>query len=204
MAASDNKDFPHQLRTPRPARECLSAPELNERLEEEIGRAERHRTPLSCLLVSIDDIERLANAHGAELPVRALAYLGAALERQLRRFDRVGRPGEGELLIVLPGADERRAEIVARRALGRLHAVKIELDGIRRPLHVSIGIAPWHQGLEAGHLLEQARLAAGAVRGEEPPAAPQPGAAPRSSGALGGPSAPVSSDRDKASTLERS
>jgi two-component system, cell cycle response regulator len=172
MAASyDDKDPLPRSRTARSPRPCLSACQLSERLEEEIARAQRHGTPLSCLLVSVDDVERLASVHGAELPGRALAYLGAALERQLRRFDRVGTPGEGELLIVLPGADECRAEIVARRALGRLHAVKIELDGIRRPLRVSIGIAPWREGLHAEQLLARTRLAASAAHVEEPPAA---------------------------------
>lgn len=151
-------------RTPRPPRECLPASELCARLDEEIARAERHRTPLSCLLVSIDEAEHLASGPTADLPAQALAYLATALERQLRRFDRVGCPAPGELSIVLPGADQPRAEMVARRALGRLHAVKVELDGSRRPLHVSIGIAQWHEGLGAEQLLESARLAAGADR----------------------------------------
>jgi diguanylate cyclase (GGDEF)-like protein len=166
MAAINNDDFPSPQRIVRAPRECLPAEELQERLEEEIVRAERHHTHLSCLLVSVDEVERLVGEHGVELPQRAVSYLSQALERQLRRFDRVGRPGAGELAILLPGADERRAEIVARRSLGRLHAVKIELEGVRRPLPVSIGIAAWHAGLDAGQLLEQARLAASGGRGE--------------------------------------
>ncbi len=39
------------------------------------------------------DVEQLASAHGEELPAQALAYLGAALGRELRRFDRVGHCG---------------------------------------------------------------------------------------------------------------
>lgn len=158
---SHDNDRPRIPRTPR---ECLPAAELGERLDEEIARAERHGTPFSCLLVSVDDIERLSSLYGAELPERALAYLAQALERQLRRFDRVGCPAPGQLLILLPGADERRAEMVARRALGRLHAVKIELDGPPRPLHVSIGIAQWHDGLGAEQLIGRARLAAAGDR----------------------------------------
>jgi diguanylate cyclase (GGDEF)-like protein len=166
MAAIDNDDHPSPRRIARAARACLPATELAERLEEEIVRAERHHTQLSCLLVSVDEVERLVGEHGTELPQRAVSYLSQALECQLRRFDRVGRPAEGELAIVLPGADERRAEMVARRSLGRLHAVKIELEGVRRPLPVSIGIAAWHAGLGAQQLLEQARRAACAPRGE--------------------------------------
>jgi diguanylate cyclase (GGDEF)-like protein len=157
MVASDSDN---STRMPRGPHGCLSWLELAERLEEEVNRAGRHRSALSCLLVSLDDIERLSSLHGEELPEQALAYLGAALGRELRRFDRVGRAAEGELLVLLPGADERRGEIVARRALGRLHAVKVELDGRRHPLRISIGIAAWREGLTAEQLLSQTRLAA--------------------------------------------
>jgi two-component system, cell cycle response regulator len=130
------------------------------RLEEEVSRAGRHHTPLSCLLVSLEDVEQLAQAHGRELPGEAIAYLGGALRRELRLFDRVGHAAEGELLVLLPGADERRGEIVARRALGRLHAVKIEVAGVRAPLRISVGIAAWREGLSGSDLLSQTRRAA--------------------------------------------
>lgn len=157
MVATDSQNH---IRVRRAPGDCLSPIQLMARLGEEVGRAERHGTPLSCLLVSLDDVEQLARAHGGELPARALAYLGTVLGPELRRFDRVGHAAEGELLVVLPGADERRAEIVARRALGRLHAVKIDVDGERRPLRISMGIAAWRGGLTGERLLSQARLAA--------------------------------------------
>jgi diguanylate cyclase (GGDEF)-like protein len=157
MAARDPQNPNHAPRAPT---ECLSPAELAVRLDEEVSRAERQHTALSCLLVSLDHVEQLARTHGEELPTQALAYLGGALGRELRRFDRVGYAAEGELLVVLPGADERRGEIVARRALGRLHAVKIELDGKRQSLQISMGIAAWSKGLTAEQLLSQTRLAA--------------------------------------------
>jgi diguanylate cyclase (GGDEF)-like protein len=168
MAASDD---PQQsaLSRPRPqpgaggvqARiDCLSAAALAERLAEEINRAGRHGTPLSCLLVSIDDLAELASQHGRELPEQALAYAGPALAHVLRRFDRVGRPSDSELLVVLPGADGPRGEIVARRVIDRLRAIKIESGGVRRPLRVSVGLAAWRDDLSAEQLLEQTRAAA--------------------------------------------
>ncbi len=157
MAANDS----HNSTSPqRGASDCISPAEMAVRLNEEVSRAGRHRTALSCLLVSLLEVERLASTHGQELPAQALDYLGAALGRQLRRFDRVGYWEDGELLVVLPGADERRGEIVARRALGRLHAVKIEVKGERQPLRISVGVAGWREGLSADQLLAQTRLAA--------------------------------------------
>jgi diguanylate cyclase (GGDEF)-like protein len=140
--------------------DCLSANALEDRLEEEINRAGRHGTPLSCLLVAIDDLIELASRHGRELPEQALAYAGPALLRELRRFDRVGRPSDTELLVVLPGADGPRGEIVARRVLDRLRSIKIETDGVRRPLRVSVGLAAWREDLDGEQLLAHTRAAA--------------------------------------------
>jgi GGDEF domain-containing protein len=169
MAANDSNNSTAPQGGPR---DCLSPVEMAARLDEEVSRAGRHRTPLSCLLVSLLDVEQLASVHGQELPAQALAYLGAALGRQLRRFDRVGYLRDGELLVLLPGADERRGEIVARRALGRLHAVKVEVQGRRQPLRISVGVAAWREGLSADQLLAQTRVAAqrrDRRDGEEPP-----------------------------------
>ncbi len=139
---------------------CLSAEALAERLEEEINRAGRHGTPLSCLLVVVENLDDLAKAHGSELSEQTLAYVGEALRRELRRFDRVGRPSDGELAVLLPGADGPRGEIVARRALARLRAIKIEADGERRPLRVSVGLAAWREDVGVEELLAQTRAAA--------------------------------------------
>jgi diguanylate cyclase (GGDEF)-like protein len=139
---------------------CLSADALAERLEEEINRAGRHGTSLSFLLVVIENLDELKKAHGSELSEQTLAYVGEALRRELRRFDRVGRPSDGELAVLLPGADGPRGEIVARRALARLRAIKVEAGGERLPLRVSVGLAAWREDVAGEELLAQTRTAA--------------------------------------------
>lgn len=139
--------------------ECLSASALEERLVEEVNRAGRHGTSLSCLLVAIEDLDELATRHGSELPAQALAYAGPALRRELRCFDRVGRPSENELLVLLPGADGPRGEIVARRMIDRLRAIKIEVGGVRRSLRISVGLAAWREDLTGEQLVAHAREA---------------------------------------------
>ncbi len=140
--------------------EYLSHDALRERLEEEANRAARHGTALSCLLLDIEDLPALRRAHGEELVERVLAYVELALRRELRRFDRVGRPSEGELLVVLPGADALRGEVVARRVLQRMRSIKLESSGRRRSLRVAAGLASWRTGMSAGALLDEARVAA--------------------------------------------
>ncbi len=146
--------------TARRATLPLRADALEQRLEEEISRAERHGTGLACLLVVIENLDELASKYGAELIEQAPQYLAAAVEPGLRLFDTVGRPAARELLIALPGTDGPRAEVVARRALERLRAIKVEAQGARIPLRIAVGLAVWQEGMSAQALLESARRAA--------------------------------------------
>jgi diguanylate cyclase (GGDEF)-like protein len=158
MAASDSSDdSEHPLRG---SIEYLSGPALRERLEEEVNRAGRHGTALSCLLIEIEDLREVRRAHGEELAERVLAYVELALRRELRRFDRVGREEQSELVVVLPGADGPRGEVVARRVLRRLRSIKLEVGGERRALRVSVGLVQWREGMSARALLSGAYAAA--------------------------------------------
>ena len=161
MAAND----PHACTDP-PGRNgpgWLPAAALQERLTEEVARAERGLGPLSCLVVVIEDLATVVERYGDELAEQALSHLAQALRAELRVFDQVGRPGTGELVVLLPGADGPRGEIVARRGLQRLRTIKIEVDGQRRPLPIAIGLASWREGLTPDGLVEEARSAARAA-----------------------------------------
>ena len=167
MAAND--PYPHSRPPLSGGGESMSTAALAEHLEEEIGRAERHGTQLSCLLVVIDNLEALAAEHGSALPRETLEYVAAALRGELRRFDRVGMPGAGELLVVLPGADSPLGEIVARRLLERIHTIKVEARGERRPLEISVGLEAWRAGMSGAELLARTRAAARRQNGEDTP-----------------------------------
>lgn len=158
MAAS-NQD-PSSERPLLSAVACLSEGALSRRLAEEVNRARRYGTPLCCLLVTIANLDELTREHGEAFYEQTLAYVARAIGSQVRDFDRIGRPSDGELLLLLPGADGPRGEIVARRALERLRTIKVETDGERRALSVSVGLAAWREGLDGRELLELARVAA--------------------------------------------
>jgi diguanylate cyclase (GGDEF)-like protein len=141
-------------------RAALPAAALSDRLDEEVSRAERHGTELSCVLVSIDNLEEMAREHGSDLSEQTLGYVAAALGAELRRFDRVGRPHQGGVLVVLPGTGDTAGEIVARRLLARLQTIKVEAEGMRRPLEVTLGLAAWRSDMSGEDLLDRTLLAA--------------------------------------------
>lgn len=152
------------MQTASGRRRCLSAEELHERLEEEVGRAIRHGTALSCLLVRLDDFDAIAAAHGETLAEQALLRCAQAMRAELRAFDRVGKPRSGALLVVLPGADATAGGTVARRSLKRLRAIKLESGQSRTGLSISIGIAAWEDGWGAERLIEESEAAAAIAR----------------------------------------
>lgn len=184
MAASDPNQRPDPL---APGRAYLSASALHRKLQEEVNRATRHGTHLSCLLVAIDNLPELSREHGDELLEQTLAYIGQALTRSLRNFDRIGRPSGSELVVLLPGADGLRGEVVARRVLKRLETIKLETDGTRRPLRITVGLAAWQDDLSGEDLLAQSRAAAatagGPANGQLDPAEDNPADAARVPGA---------------------
>jgi len=165
MAASD----PHPRSDLHPSGPvaCLTAGALARRVEEEINRAGRHGTPLSCLLVVIDNLSELAREHGDELSEQTFVYIATALAPELRGFDRIGRPSDGELLLLLPGADGPRGEMVARRVLDRLRTIKVEAEGMRRALRFSVGLAAWRKDISGEELFAQARAATRRERAED-------------------------------------
>jgi diguanylate cyclase (GGDEF)-like protein len=157
MAATDLN--PRAQPPARGGGDALSAAEVVERLEEEISRAERHGTKLACLLVLIENLDEMAREHGSQLPEQALVYVAQALRAQLRRFDRVGRSNGDALLVVLPGADGPLGEVVARRILERMQTIKVEAQGTRSPLQVSLGLAAWSADMSTQDLLARTRAA---------------------------------------------
>jgi diguanylate cyclase (GGDEF)-like protein len=149
----------HHQQSDRPSsvRPSLSAEELHLRIDEEIARAERYGTMLSCLLLVVDNLEELEHEHGGALREETLGYIAGAVPRELRRFDRLGRLSSRELLIVLPGADGPSGEMVARRVLDRLRTIKVEVGGERQTLRVSVGITVWRDESDVEILLQRAR-----------------------------------------------
>jgi PAS domain S-box-containing protein len=87
-----------------------------ERLEQELARAERYGTPVSLLMIDIDDFKELNDTHGHPAGDEALHRLGLLLTEQLRRgIDLPARYGGEEFAVILPntGVDSGALELEA-------------------------------------------------------------------------------------------
>ena len=126
------------------------------RLREEIARAQRDGTVLSCVILDLDDFKRVNDSRGHQAGDALLRGVADLLRAELRPYDQVARYGGDEFVLLLPGSDEETACQVAERVRDAMAAEtepgsKLELAGA-----CSLGVAQWHAPLDAAALLEHA------------------------------------------------
>lgn len=129
--------------------------DFDSKLLEEVARASRSSSPLSLLLVDVDDLGRVNEmnglAAGDSLLVQAASVLGATL----RVSDSLYRYGSDEFAIVLPDTDLPTAAVVAERCREAVAAMRW-MAGL---VTVSIGVAELQSGHAAEDLVARARTA---------------------------------------------
>jgi len=89
---------------------------LYEVLELEIERTLTHKTPLSLLILDIDDFKSINDGHGHLFGDRVIRETSETISANIRSNDILGRYGGDEFLVVMPGSDEKTARHVAERA----------------------------------------------------------------------------------------
>ncbi len=125
-------------------------------LQREIQRAERDDRPLSVLMIDADHFKRLNDCYGHAAGDHVLVTLARRLEASVRAVDLVGRLGGEEMGVVLPGAGEAISLRVAERLRMAIDGESIPWRDLQIDLTVSIGVACWRSGRNAGDLLEEA------------------------------------------------
>ena len=119
---------------------------LHERMRAEVARARRDGTPLSCLLVDLDEFKTVNDEYGHLAGDAVLRRVADCLRAALREYDGLARYGGDEFVILLPGADEETARIVAERVRSAILEVA----------PCSAGLAEWVAPLAADELLGRA------------------------------------------------
>jgi diguanylate cyclase (GGDEF)-like protein len=107
---------------------CLNHRAFVERLDEEIGRARRTRTPLGFVTLDLDDFKRVNDTYGHVIADELLTAIGFELRRSARAGDVVGRLGGDEFAIVAPNSDGDATILLASRIKAALEAVGADLE----------------------------------------------------------------------------
>jgi diguanylate cyclase (GGDEF)-like protein len=115
---------------------------LQDRIRQEVARAARAHSPLSVLMVDLDDFKRINDLHGHQAGDRVLRTIAGALRAAVRTSDVVARYGGDEFVVVMPDTDEVEAGKVAARAEAAVADLRHPMpDGSDVQVTCSVGLA---------------------------------------------------------------
>jgi diguanylate cyclase (GGDEF)-like protein len=127
---------------------------LEQRLHQEIARAQRNNRPLALVLLDVDHFKGINDSHGHAAGDAVLRALAEVFRHEVRDVDLAARTGGEEFMFLLPETDGERALRVAERIRAALHAQPISVPGAGRlQVTVSLGIACYPRDASAADAL---------------------------------------------------
>lgn len=115
---------------------------FNERLEEELNRARRHKTEFSLLLCDLDNMKEINDKFGHLVGDKALQIVARIIEDNVRQTDLVSRWGGDEFVVLLPETQFEGALNVGKKIAGLIKTHKYPwMDKDNHELTISVGVA---------------------------------------------------------------
>jgi two-component system, cell cycle response regulator len=115
---------------------------LNERLKEELARAQRQGTSLTCLVIDLDRFKQINDQHGHLVGDMALREAAQRVDAYIRGSDAAARFGGDEFVVLAPGIPAEQAAILAERIRVAVCETPLVLpSGAKLTMTVSIGLA---------------------------------------------------------------
>jgi two-component system cell cycle response regulator len=112
----------------------------------EIERSMRTGTPLSGIMLDIDNFKNINDNFGHTHGDVVIRKLGELMLNTLRKYDHAGRYGGEEFFIVLPNTFRNQAALIAERFRNELDALMIDFEGVSLHVTASLGIAQFRPG----------------------------------------------------------
>jgi diguanylate cyclase (GGDEF)-like protein len=115
---------------------------LQQRLREELARAQRRGAPIACLMIDIDHFKGINDAYGHLVGDNVLKEFVHRIEIQMRSMDTAARFGGDEFAILLPEASAAAATKLAERIRAAVSSEPFTLtEQVQRNLSASVGVA---------------------------------------------------------------
>ena len=117
-----------------------------EKIEAEMNRCLRHGSPMSLLMLDIDQFRQINETFGHAAGDQVLQTVGRLLRESCRIYDIPGRYGGEEFCLMLPETTIERTQPVAERLRQRVESAHVAAGDSMVRITASIGLA----GLESG------------------------------------------------------
>jgi diguanylate cyclase (GGDEF)-like protein len=133
-----------------PLTACLNRRGLDQVLNQALNTASRFGGEIAVLAIDIDHFKTINDTYGHLAGDAVLRELAELLAQSSRGGDVVARVGGEEFIVLLPGADNETAGVVAERVLNTVRAHSFRTARGHQQVTVSVGIASEH--VRDGHV----------------------------------------------------
>lgn len=138
----------------------LNMPAFNRLGSQVHQRSRRNGEPLSLMIVDIQNLNAVNDAHGMEAGNQVIRSVGGVISRMVRDTDIAARFGGDEFILMLPSADRVKAEEIGQRLRNGVNQTTLELRGIVKKVSVNIGVSTYPRDGEAlSELVQEANRA---------------------------------------------
>lgn len=121
---------------------------LEETLPKAVARANRNRSPISILILDVDELKHVNDIYGYEAGDQVLQNLAKVLLKGTRKEDVAVRLGGDEFLILIPEAGLEVGMKCAEKIREGVEKMDTEVQGRRIGITVSIGVAEYPSSSE--------------------------------------------------------
>lgn len=119
-------------------------------LDKEIERAKRFKSPLSILMVGVNEMTSAREEHGRDFADYVLRELAQIFQCSLRTYDILTRSGNNEFCVILPNTNLGESRSVGARLNRNVHGHEFGMeDGETMKLSISAGISILGSGAQA-------------------------------------------------------
>lgn len=134
--------------------------QFDQRLRQEVARSTRSSSPLTMMIVDVDQMSMINRANGQGPGDDLLRELGSLLRSILRVSDVTFHYGRDEFAVILPDTDAGTAYLVAERCRNMVRG----LAAAGRPVTISVGISEHSPGRTAEDMVAKAEKALGLAK----------------------------------------
>ncbi|MDO8675960.1 MAG: diguanylate cyclase [Candidatus Omnitrophota bacterium] len=145
-----NQELEHLSQTD-PLTGLLNHRSFMQKMEEEVRRAVRYRSPLSLMMIDVDDFKTYNDTQGHLEGDRLLKRLAEIFRTNLRATEFICRYGGDEFSIILPQTDAAQAAVAGEKI--RAMAAK---EFLKAKVSISIGVAQFQTGWGTEALIKEA------------------------------------------------
>jgi len=107
--------------------------------EDELDRGAREHISIGAIMIDIDNFKQINDNFGHSVGDKVLSEIAYRLKHSLRRYDKIGRYGGDEMLIILPNCDRDNVTIITERLRQTICNRKIKTTAGDLDLTISLG-----------------------------------------------------------------